>query len=396
VADSLVRFGSDFAFNGPAHAVGRAAGLDMRSAALVCHASYLAAWIWGLWRFHPTRCTARCDDPVAGIAFAFGTLLVLSPTVHFWYLTWVLPFVALRPAASWIVLSLTVGLGFIAYGNLQNGGDFYLPAWAQLGIWGGPLLLFAREIRLEALRARGEQWRVPRTVSVIIPARNETHRIREAVASARRDACVAEVIVVDGGSIDATPVVASAAGARVVEHRAPFHHGGGRGGQVAAGLRVATGDVVAIVHADTRVPPGALARVVEVLGRNPDVVGGAIGSVFDRPGMVLRAVEIANRFRAVFLGVAFGDQVQFFRRAPILRAGIYPAIPLMEDVELSLRLSRLGRTVFLWGDACVSARRWQERPLARCGLVLRLVATYLVTRLWDRADPVGLYARYYG
>lgn len=59
-----------------------------------------------------------------------------------------------------------------------------------------------------------------------------------------------------------------------------------------------------------------------------------------------------------------------------MAAGIDPAISLMDDVELSLRLGRLGRRVFLWQRNRVSARGWRDKPAARAALVL-LVAEFL-------------------
>ena len=58
--------------------------------------------------------------------------------------------------------------------------------------------------------------------------------------------------------------------------------------------------------------------------------------------------------RTALSGISFGDQIQFFRRLPIQNQDIYPVMPLMEDVELALRLKRLGDLVYLFGQAKVS------------------------------------------
>jgi len=96
------------------------------------------------------------------------------------------------------------------------------------------------------------------------------------------------------------------------------------------------------------------------------------------------------------LGISFGDQIQFFRRRPAAEAGIFPDIPLMEDVELSIRLHRLGRQVFLFEDAVVSSRRWQSAGRNNFFLIIRLFTSYLVKRLWKKPDTVSMYRRYYG
>jgi hypothetical protein len=69
----------------------------------------------------------------------------------------------------------------------------------------------------------------------------------------------------------------------------------------------------------------------------------SVGGVFNDSGWRMRLIEFLNDFRFVFTGIGFGDQVQFFRRKPVLERNLFPIIPLMEDVEFSLRLKRLGR-----------------------------------------------------
>ena len=58
-------------------------------------------------------------------------------------------------------------------------------------------------------------------------------------------------------------------------------------------------------------------------------------------------IEYLNELRTVFLGLSFGDQGQFFRRAAIIAEGGFPKLPLMEDVELSLRLRAAGPVLYL-------------------------------------------------
>jgi hypothetical protein len=144
------------------------------------------------------------------------------------------------------------------------------------------------------------------------------------------------------------------------------------------------------------VEPGSLTRVLEVLGRQPGVIGGAIGTVFDSADPRLLIAEIANDVRAAVLGISFGDQIQFFRREPVQKLDLFPAIPLMEDVEMSLRLKRMGRQVYLFGSSVVSARRWRKGKLRRAALVIRLVGAYLWQRYLGQPDAPAMYRAYYG
>jgi len=385
---SLMRFGSDMAFNGFLHGWVRLAAGAIGPATALCALASSLVFVFGLARFVQLGQDSNWTASSAGAMFSLSAFIVFSPTIHFWYLTPLLALAALEGSALWLLASLTISFGFVANGVATDTGAFALPVWAQLASWSGPAFLLALHCR----RPLWPRFPVPRSVSVVIPARNECAWIDACVRSAAADASVAEVIVSDGGSSDGTVDSARAAGARVVSDAAHA----GRGGQIAAGIAAARGDVVAVVHADTRLRPGALDEAIAFLAANPRHIGGALGSSFDAQSLPLQILEVANCSRAALSGVSFGDQVQFFRRGPVVEAGIYPAIPLMEDVELSLRLTRLGRVAFLWQRNRVSARRWQRNGAARTALIFRLLLTYMLRRLFQTPETMDLYHRYYG
>ncbi|HVJ79639.1 MAG TPA: glycosyl transferase, partial [Planctomycetia bacterium] len=107
----------------------------------------------------------------------------------------------------------------------------------------------------------------------------------------------------------------------------------------------------------------------------------------------LRLVELADWARARFQGISYGDQAQFFRPAALRAAGGFPAQPLMEDLELSLRLRKLGKPAYLGVLATVSGRRFLRDGWWRTlGLNRRLRAAY---RRGGPALAADLYRRYY-
>ena len=203
-----------------------------------------------------------------------------------------------------------------------------------------------------------------------------------AVASAFA-AGAGDVVVADGGSEDATVAEARAAGARVVQ--APR----GRGPQMNAGAAAVRGDVLLFLHADGRLPADAAVRVRRTL-RDPGTVGGRFDVRLDRGGLLLRTVEGMMNWRSRHTGIATGDQAIFVRRDVFERVGGFEAIPLFEDVRLSLRLRRAGRFVPLRDRIGTSARRWEERGVwPTIVLMWRLRAAHA-----NGADPRDLAARY--
>jgi glycosyltransferase involved in cell wall biosynthesis len=109
----------------------------------------------------------------------------------------------------------------------------------------------------------------PSSVSVVIPAYNESASIAEVVSVLRSAAAWREIIVVDDGSTDATADRATSAGATLVRH--PYNKG--NGASVKSGIRRATGEYVLIVDADGQHPPEDALRLVSKLGVYDLVVG---------------------------------------------------------------------------------------------------------------------------
>ncbi|HLV19563.1 MAG TPA: TIGR04283 family arsenosugar biosynthesis glycosyltransferase [Polyangiaceae bacterium] len=194
-------------------------------------------------------------------------------------------------------------------------------------------------------------------VSVVLPVLNEAARIAARLHELSQLG-IFETIVVDGGSSDGTvDLVRAAEHARVVE--APR----GRARQMNAGARLARGDVLLFLHADVALPPDTLAVVEHTLS-DPGVVAGAFRTwtVNDADGGRAPWLHLAD-VRSRYSKLPYGDQALFVRRAVFERLGGFPEIPLMEDLELSLRLWRLGEIRVAKACARVSGRRFLAHPL---------------------------------
>ena len=220
-------------------------------------------------------------------------------------------------------------------------------------------------------------------LSVVVPALDEARQIQATLASARQPG-VAEVIVVDGGSVDRTRALAEPRADRVVV--APR----GRARQMNAGAALATGDVLLFLHADTRLPPDAAAAVAAALV-DPAVVGGRFDVRLEPSSPLLRlTADLMNR-RSRLTGIATGDQAIFVRRAVFTALGGFPDLPLMEDVAFSRALKRAGRTAALRAQVTTSSRRWRQGGVVRT--VLRMWTLRLLFLL---GMPAHRLARWYG
>ena len=187
-------------------------------------------------------------------------------------------------------------------------------------------------------------------ISVIIPTLNEAGRLPALIEALNADPVACEIIVVDGGSEDATAEVAERTGARLIE--APR----GRGQQLAAGCRLARGDVLLQLHADTLFPSDGLSAIAAAMEADPDLVGGNFRIRFDGGS---EFAEWLTGFYEWFRGhgLYYGDSGIFVRRQVYADIGGVKPIAVMEDLDFSRRLEQAGKTICIETPALISSSR---------------------------------------
>jgi len=221
-------------------------------------------------------------------------------------------------------------------------------------------------------------------LSIVVPALDEASAIEAALAALRPlRAAGCEVIVVDGGSRDATARLAQPLADRVVA--APR----GRASQMNAGAGAATGDALLFLHADTQLPPDAPGEIARALATGPRAWGRFDVAIAGADPM-LAVVALLMNARSRLTGIATGDQAIFARREAFEAAGGFPEIPLMEDVALSRALRRAAAPACLRSRVVTSGRRWERQGTLRTiFLMWRLRLAYALG-----ADPRRLARRY--
>jgi rSAM/selenodomain-associated transferase 2 len=222
-------------------------------------------------------------------------------------------------------------------------------------------------------------------LSIIMPVLDEGESIAAALdALAGLQARGTEVIVVDGGSRDATVQRARPRANRVILASR------GRALQMNAGAEQACSDVLLFLHADTRVPADADHVVLEGLERSGRV-WGRFDVKIDGRSPALSVVAWFMNLRSRLTGIATGDQAMFVRRSAFQAVGGFPAIALMEDIALCKRLNRVSRPLCLRERVATSGRRWEKKGVLNTIILMwRLRLAYFFG-----ADPKEL-ARQYG
>ena len=204
-------------------------------------------------------------------------------------------------------------------------------------------------------------------VSVVVPVLNEAVTLPHLLSHLRtlQDEG-AEVLLVDGGSHDATVQLAEQAGFRTVS--APK----GRAQQMNVGAAHTGGELLLFLHADTRLPAGGLELVRKHLlnSQREAQVWGRFDVRIDGRVKLLPVVAWAMNLRSRVSGIATGDQAMFVTRSAFVSVGGFPDIPLMEDIALSKRLKALAPPLCLRAKATTSGRRWDERGAWRTVLLM--------------------------
>ncbi len=189
-------------------------------------------------------------------------------------------------------------------------------------------------------------------ISFVIPVLNEAQHIEALLLDLRVRYPQCEIIVVDGGSCDATVRLATPQCDHVL-HSAP-----GRARQMNLGAQQAAGEYLFFLHADS-MPTVDDSALEAAFMQGPAWGFCRLQLRGERP--VLRVIAWFINLRSAHTRVATGDQMLFISRQVFYRAGGFADIPLMEDVEMSKRLRRSAAPHVIAAPVRTSARRWESQ-----------------------------------
>jgi rSAM/selenodomain-associated transferase 2 len=193
-----------------------------------------------------------------------------------------------------------------------------------------------------------------------------------------------EIIVVDGHPDGST--VKEIKNDKVIKIVSPK----GRGNQLNFGAARAAGGILIFLHADTRLPASALGKISVVLEDNT-CVGGAFDLGIDSNRFAFRVIEKMASWRSRLTRIPYGDQAIFIRADYFRDLGEYRNIPIMEDVDLMLRIKqRNGKIKIISDRVLTSARRWEVEGIVCC----TLRNWFLITLFLLGVKPANL-ARFY-
>jgi len=223
-------------------------------------------------------------------------------------------------------------------------------------------------------------------LAVVIPALEEAERLPLLLAdlATAPPGLIRERLVVDGGSRDGSPALARLNGGEVLVSEA------GRGRQLQRGVATSTAPWLLLLHADARLPSGwgsAVQGVIDAAAPDHPCAWHfdlAVG------GMQVPLLELAVAWRSRWRQLPYGDQGLLLSRQLLEACGGIAPLPLMEDLDLVLRLRRHARIRSLGLPLQVDGRRWRRHGVL--GTAWRNAA---LRRAWRRGCEVEDLARRY-
>ena len=223
-------------------------------------------------------------------------------------------------------------------------------------------------------------------LSVIIPTLNEAKHLPLLLADLLRWKDPLEILVIDGGSNDATKLIARINGVNCYQSLKQ-----GRGYQLNLGVTLATNAWFLILHADSRLDQDWYKSVKKLqIHNNSDKIAWFFDFKVDKKNIMFTILEIAVSLRSHFFQLPYGDQGLLLHRNLYKLAGGYKNIAIMEDLEIVKQIKTCSKLKSIGISITTSSRRWVKK-----GILERAWQNALLRRRWSRGESTTKLAKDY-
>jgi len=191
-------------------------------------------------------------------------------------------------------------------------------------------------------------------ISIIIPVCNEAVYLNSLLPFLKENAGshLAEIIVVDGGSIDDSKEVCEKLGVLYLESSVSS-----RSIQMNKGAELATGSILYFVHADTRPPIKFAQQIMQAYKKGSQT--GRFRTAFDSKSWLLKLNAYFTKFD--WFMCYGGDQTLFVENEVFKKIGGFKeTLCIMEDYDITERIKATGTYTIINALVRVSARKYEK------------------------------------
>lgn len=213
-------------------------------------------------------------------------------------------------------------------------------------------------------------------ISIIIPVLNEEKTIENTIKNLMNIRGNKEIIIVDGGSNDKTVQIAKCLTKVVCSPK-------GRANQMNAGARIAEGNILWFVHSDSIVDENSLINIRKAIEEGYKA-GGFKLYFYDDKSSFMKYISFTSNLRAKYLNIYFGDQGIFVEKNLFNNLDGFKRIYLMEDWELSKRISKEEKMKLLDCSIGTSARRFNNGGKLKTHLLMHKIKILYLLGICDK------------
>ena len=223
-------------------------------------------------------------------------------------------------------------------------------------------------------------------LSVIIPTRNEAQNLPLLLSDLGELKIKCEIFIIDSQSSDATKDIAIINGANYLN--SPNRN---RGLQLNIGAKMAKGDWLLFIHADSRLKKD-WSKAINFIFSKPDPQGIYFFKFkVNNKNLLFRFLELFVSLRIFFFKTPYGDQGLLIHRDIFSNYGGYKNIPIMEDIDFIKRIKDKKRLVSLSTSIFTNSRKWEKK-----NLITQSIINFNLRRKWRNGYSLEkIYKEYY-
>ena len=224
-------------------------------------------------------------------------------------------------------------------------------------------------------------------LSIIVPTINEAKRLPLFLADLNYYPNKFELIISDCKSSDLTELIARIGGAGVIKNDIK-----GRGHQLHKGATKSSGEWLLFLHADSRLDKNWGWEVAKIINKEfNQKYAWFFDFKIENQGISWLLLEFTVFIRSYILQKPYGDQGLLISKALYNMIGGYKKIPIMEDIDISIRLNQKTKMKRIGLGIKTSGRRYCQN-----NIITNAIKNANLINSWEEGeDTISLEKRYY-